>query len=126
MSTIIAKPWGQEIILTEPNLPYTGKILEVKAGSRLSLQSHDQKVETLTLINGQANITLNNEILPMKVNYGHTVRPNTVHRIEAVTDSTIFEVSTPEIGTTTRLEDDYNRPDETPDVRNSPNRGWQN
>jgi len=36
----------------------------------------------------------------------------------------VLEVSTPEIGTTFRLEDDYARPDETESVREAPGRGW--
>lgn len=125
MSTIISKPWGREIILTEPNLPYTGKILEINKGFRLSLQSHDQKVETLTLVKGQANIILNQEESAMKTNHGYTIQPNTIHRLVAVSDAVIFEVSTPEIGNTVRIEDDFNRSDETLEIRNSPNRGWQ-
>lgn len=124
MSTIVDKPWGREIILTEPNLPYTGKILEIKPASKLSLQYHDQKTETLTLVKGEAKITIDSETSAMKTNHGYTIHPPTVHRIEAVTGCSIFEVSTPEIGTTVRLEDDFNRSDETPEVRNSPNRGW--
>jgi len=125
MSTVITKPWGQEIILTKPDLPYTGKIIKLTAGKKFSLQYHDQKTETLTLTSGQAKITLDNEMSDMKTNHGYTIHPNTRHRIEAVTDSIIFEVSTPEIGTTVRLEDDYNRIDETAEIRNLPNRGWQ-
>jgi hypothetical protein len=34
-----------------------------------------------------------------------------------ITDCDIIEVSTPEQGTTWRLEDDYARPDETPQQR---------
>ena len=39
------------------------------------------------------------------------------HRLIGITDCDIFEVSTPEIGTTFRLEDDYKRPDETEEMR---------
>jgi mannose-6-phosphate isomerase-like protein (cupin superfamily) len=130
MQQVIKKPWGQETILTEGSLPYAVKILFVKAGQRLSLQSHDQKTETLTLISGQANISLgpNQESIkesPMKNQTGYTILPNTVHRLEAISDCQIFEASTPEKGTTKRLEDDYQRTDETEKVRSSDNRGWQ-
>lgn len=117
MRKIIAKPWGQEIILTEPALPYAAKILFLKLGASLSLQSHDQKTETFTLIHGQANLTrgtspdqLKSE--PMTPQTGYTIKPNSIHRIEAITNCQIFEASTPERGTTFRLKDDYGRPDE--------------
>ena len=53
---IIDKPWGREIILTTPDSPYAAKILEIKAGKRVSLQYHDQKLETLCLFSGECNI----------------------------------------------------------------------
>lgn len=131
MSNIIDKPWGKEIILTESNLPFTAKILEIYAGSKLSLQYHDQKIETLTLFQGSANITLGNSMenlitKPMEKKIGYTFTPKTIHRIEAITDCTVFEASTPETGTTYRLQDDYQRQNETQTVRDLPNRGWKN
>lgn len=117
-STIIPKPWGQEIILTTPDLPYAAKILVVNQGCRLSLQSHSQKTETITLISGQAQITLGTNpaeltTTNMDIDNGYTIYPQVIHRLTAVTDCRFFEASTPEKGTTFRLEDDYHRPDET-------------
>lgn len=112
MSQFIDKPWGEEILLTDPSLPYVGKILKIKAGARLSLQYHDQKTETLTLVSGQAILQLNQETMDFEVNQSVTIKPLTQHRITAITDTTIFEVSTPQTGTTFRLEDDYQRGDE--------------
>ena len=57
----VEKPWGFEIIYTKEDSPANGKILHVNAGKRLSLQYHDQKIETLCLIKGQAKITISNE-----------------------------------------------------------------
>jgi len=45
------------------------------------------------------------------------------HRHQAVTDCDVMEVSTPESGTTWRLEDDFSRPDETPEQRKKRNAG---
>jgi mannose-6-phosphate isomerase-like protein (cupin superfamily) len=126
---IINKPWGREIILTTPELPYTAKILEINAGKRLSLQYHDQKLETLSIFSGEANIIwgpnqdnlVTEKMIP---NDSYTITPGTIHRFEAITDCRIFEASTGEIGTTFRLQDDAKRPNETETVRNSPNRGW--
>lgn len=126
---IIHKPWGQEIVLTTSDSPYTAKILEIKAGKRLSLQYHDQKLETLCIFSGEANIiwgTDQNNLITEKmiVNQGYTITPHTIHRFEAVTDCKLFEASTPETGTTYRLEDDNKRPHETETIRNLPNRGY--
>ena len=129
MSQIVAKPWGRELILTPEGLPYTAKCLELKAGQKLSLQYHDLKDETLTLISGQASIVTGQDVAsltttPMTPFEGCHIAPGVIHRIIADTDCQVFEASTGEIGTTFRLEDDTHRPNETPDIRNLPNRGW--
>ncbi|MFA5025228.1 MAG: cupin [Candidatus Shapirobacteria bacterium] len=126
---IVDKPWGREIILTTPELPYTAKILEINAGKRLSLQYHDEKLETLCLFSGEANIIWGQDkdnlvTEKMIANNGYTITPNTIHRFQAITDCRLFEASTGEKGTTYRLQDDANRLDETEIIRNSPNRGW--
>lgn len=126
MHQLVSKPWGDEVIITESNLPYSGKIIHTKAGHRWSLQYHDQKIETITLISGRAQLILDDQTIDMVINTGYTINPLSKHRLIAVTDTTTFEVSTPETGTTFRLEDDYQRPNETPDVRSLTNRGWQN
>ena len=129
-SAKITKPWGFEIILTPKELPYTAKIAFTKKGHRWSLQYHDQKTETITLLHGQAVLVVgkdknNLQKIPMKPNHGYTTTPYLIHRLEAISDSISIETSTPEIGNTVRLEDDYNRPTETQQIRNSPNRGWK-
>jgi len=114
VSKKIPKPWGYEIIFTPSNLERVGKILYVKKGHRLSLQYHDKKEETLCLVSGKAKIWLENSQgkilhLPMKLKVGYTVLSGQKHRIEAIEDSCIVEVSSPEIGQTFRIEDDYGR-----------------
>ena len=121
MSQII-KPWGYEIILTESGLPYVGKILHIEAGKRLSLQIHDAKKETGCLVNGRCNLIIENEAgeletREMEKQKGYTININQKHRYSAITDCDIYEVSTPEIGITYRLEDDYARPNETEELR---------
>ncbi|MBI4080510.1 MAG: cupin [Candidatus Levybacteria bacterium] len=118
----IAKPWGYELLFTTDNLPYTGKILHVNKGGRLSLQVHDEKQETQMLVNGRCFRIADNakgELVKeeMQENVGYTNMAGQRHRLEAITDCDIFEVSTPERGMTYRLEDDYSRPDETEDMR---------
>lgn len=122
----VEKPWGYELIFTASNLPYTGKILHINAGKQLSLQIHDTKRETFLLYSGRCNLKIENsigelEILEMEKNKGYTIQPGQRHRHMAITDCEIFEVSTPEIGITYRLEDDFGRSNETEDERK--NRG---
>ena len=54
----IEKPWGYEILLSPADAPYTAKLIHVQAGKRLSLQLHDTKVETQTLVAGQGILVL--------------------------------------------------------------------
>jgi mannose-6-phosphate isomerase-like protein (cupin superfamily) len=120
----IEKPWGYEVLLTPPDVPYTAKLIHVYAGKRLSLQLHDTKVETQTLVAGRGTLVLEgpdgqlHDIL-MERGKGYHVAVQQRHRLCAAPDedATVFEASTPEVGTTLRLEDDYARPHETEEVR---------
>lgn len=126
----VKKPWGYELIFTSPDLPYSGKIMHVEAGKRQSLQIHDQKQETYFLASGRGGVIVENsqgemETIEFEPKKGYTTVVGQRHRIFAITDCDVWEVSTPEIGTTYRLEDDYQRPNETDEVRNQPDRGWK-
>ena len=126
----VEKPWGYEFIFTPDNLPYTGKIMHIEAGKRLSLQVHDTKQESYWLASGECNLVIENtqgemEIINMEKGKGYTMMIGQKHRHQAVTDCDVFEVSTPENGNTYRLEDDYSRPTETEELRRDPNRGWK-
>ncbi len=127
----VEKPWGYELILTSESLPYTSKIMHIQMGKRLSLQIHDKKIETYYLANGQCNLIIENNkgemiTINLEMGKGYTVLPGQKHRHQAVTDCDVYEASTPEIGNTYRLEDDYARPTETEEMRKAPNRGWEN
>ncbi len=126
----VAKPWGYEIIFTPESQPYTGKIMHVEAGKRQSLQVHDQKEETYYLASGQGGVIIEDkngqmQTVEFEQGKGYTTKVGQKHRIYAVTDCDVWEVSMPETGTTYRLEDDYSRPDETEEVRKEPDRGWK-
>jgi len=113
----VEKPWGWEIILTQPESQYTGKIIFVRAGARLSLQYHNQKEETICLFSGKAEIWLEDDQgqihhLPMEPRKGYRIKRYQKHRLAALEDSYFLEVSEPEKGTTYRLEDDYGRKNE--------------
>lgn len=126
----IEKPWGFEIHFTPDNLPYMGKILHVNEGRRLSLQVHDKKMESWYLLSGELIMEVENEHgemvkITLESGVGYTNKVGQKHRlIGGVGGGELVEVSTPEIGNTYRLEDDYNRPTETEEIRKAPNRGW--
>lgn len=118
----IDKPWGYELHWTPSDKPYMGKLIHVNEGARLSLQVHDQKQESWFLINGRAKVIWENtdgELIETELeqNQGYSCALGQKHRLAGITEADIIEVSTPEIGTTFRLEDDYKRPDETEEQR---------
>jgi mannose-6-phosphate isomerase len=124
LSRRVEKPWGYEILLSPPEAPYTSKLIHVRAGKRLSLQIHDVKVETQTLVSGKGILVLEGSDgqiheIAMEPGVGYHVAVGQRHRLCAApdADATVFEASTPELGTTYRLEDDYARPDETDALR---------
>lgn len=120
----VDKPWGYEILLSPPDAPYTSKLIHVRAGKRLSLQLHDTKVETQTLVAGRGVLVLEGSDgtlhdIEMRPGVGYHVAVGQRHRLCAAADqdATVFESSSPELGVTLRLEDDYARPDETEELR---------
>ena len=118
----IVKPWGHEIIFTPPEALAVGKLLHINAGAKISLQYHEIKEETLILINGEAKIVFGldkNNLTEklMKPNVGYFISKGLIHRIIAVSDCDLFESSTKEEGVTVRIEDDYNRGNETEEER---------
>ena len=110
----VDKPWGYELIwaLTER---YCGKLLVVRAGHELSLQFHREKDESWYVLEGRAKVELAavGERVPSSevVTTGAAFRltPGTVHRVSALDDTTILEVSTPQLEDVVRLEDLYGR-----------------
>ncbi len=118
----VEKPWGYELHLVPETAPYMLKIIHINAGARLSLQVHDVKVESWTLIRGEGKVQWENnqgEMIETIFQYGEgfSTKVGQRHRLCGITDCDIIEASLPEGNTTWRLEDDYNRPDETPEQR---------
>lgn len=118
----VDKPWGWEIHWVREGEPYIGKILHVNAGARLSLQIHDEKQESWFMMAGRAAVIWEDnqgELIETELEpgQGYSTKVGQKHRLKGITDCDIVEVSTPEAGTTWRLEDDYARPDETPEQR---------
>lgn len=118
----IEKPWGYEIHWVPENKPYMGKVLHINEGKRLSLQVHDKKQESWFILSGRAKVVWDNdqgELIETELEEGkgYSCQIGQRHRLAGITDCDVLEVSTPEIGTTYRLEDDYKRPDETEELR---------
>lgn len=118
----VEKPWGYELHWVREDAPYIGKVLHINAGTRLSLQVHDQKQESWFIMNGKAAVIWENnkgEMIETELQpgVGYSTKVGQKHRLKGITDADILEVSTPEAGTTWRLEDDYTRPHETPEQR---------
>lgn len=115
----VEKPWGHELIFAK-HPKYVAKILYLQKGNRLSLQYHSVKDETIYLLKGKMLLHIadpskteacdlvlaSKEMVP-----GESVHipPRTVHRMTALEDCEVFEVSTPELEDVVRLEDDYGR-----------------
>ncbi len=110
----VEKPWGWELIWAHAEA-YVGKTLFVKAGESLSLQFHREKDESWYVHEGRAKLelgnpgeaVLNEEVVGAGAAFRY--RPGTVHRVTALEDTTILEVSTPHLDDVVRLEDRYGR-----------------
>jgi mannose-6-phosphate isomerase len=110
----VEKPWGYELIWAEAD-DYVGKVLFVKAGESLSLQFHRVKDESWLVQQGRAKLELGSAgdamLAQEVIGAGATFRfrPGTVHRLTALEDTTIVEVSTNHLDDVVRLEDRYGR-----------------
>jgi mannose-6-phosphate isomerase len=108
----IEKPWGFELLFAQTP-QYAGKLIFVKKEHSLSLQYHEIKDETMYLFQGEAllEIEVGGKMTSKTFKPGQSVRvpPHTKHRLKAIEDTMLFEVSTPELDDVVRLEDDYGR-----------------
>ena len=109
----VEKPWGWELIWAETPY-YCGKVLFVRAGESLSLQYHEVKDESWYVKEGRASLDLGRvgeRLETFEIAAGECFRftPRTVHRVKALADLTVIEVSTPHLDDVVRLEDSYGR-----------------
>ncbi len=107
------KPWGFELLFAHTP-KYAGKLIFVRKGHRLSLQYHEKKDESLYVHEGKALVEIERkdgqmETVVLEAGGCWRVPPLTKHRLKAVEDTTLFEVSTSELDDLKRLEDDYGR-----------------
>ncbi|MFO7694762.1 MAG: cupin domain-containing protein [Vicinamibacterales bacterium] len=108
----VDKPWGYELLWAKTER-YVGKIIHVNAGHALSLQYHNVKTETVYLASGKVRYEIGDagalRVLDLLPGDRLHIPAGTVHRVTAIEDADIFEVSTPEIDDVVRLEDRYGR-----------------
>ncbi len=110
----VDKPWGNELIWAVAE-SYVGKVLFVKGGHSLSLQFHREKDESWYVLEGRAEVEIGgagervtrSEVVGAGAAF--RLRPGTVHRIRALEDTRVLEVSTPHLDDVVRLEDAYGR-----------------
>ena len=105
---IVEKPWGREIWIAVED-EYVGKILEIKKGTRTSLQYHEKKKETIYVLQGVLKVETKTEELILHEGDAITLNPGDVHRLTAVDDLRLIETSTSQLKDVVRVEDDYGR-----------------
>ncbi len=113
----IEKPWGWELVWAKTDR-YCGKLLHIQKGGQLSLQFHREKDETVYVHEGRIEIEIgaagdpipDSEVVGPGASF--RIEPGTVHRLRALEDTLVLEVSTPELDDVVRLEDQYGRADE--------------
>jgi mannose-6-phosphate isomerase len=110
----VEKPWGWELVWAETDA-YVGKLLFVRAGEALSLQYHEVKDEAWLVREGRARLELGefgaDALETIEIREGDALRypPGTLHRVTALEDTLILEVSTPHLDDVVRVEDRYGR-----------------
>lgn len=110
---IVHKPWGHEEIFAITDR-YVGKILCITAGEALSLQYHEHKEETLRILDGSLEVQAGpavGELASYLLKPGDVfhIHPRLLHRMIAISDCRLLEVSTAELDDVVRLEDRYGR-----------------
>jgi mannose-6-phosphate isomerase-like protein (cupin superfamily) len=110
---IIEKPWGRELWVAHTDR-YALKIIEFRKGNRSSLQYHNLKHEHIYVDSGVLQMEWEDDggqmqLLKLKAGDVIEVKPGRKHRVTAIEDVRLFEVSTPELDDVVRVEDDYKR-----------------
>ena len=106
------KPWGHELLwASTPH--YLGKILHIDAGQSLSLQYHENKVETIFVIKGEVEVETRPDGKPaiarLEAGQGFHIPAGAVHRFSSRGGCDLVEVSTAHPDDVVRLEDRYGR-----------------
>jgi mannose-6-phosphate isomerase len=109
----VSKPWGGERIVAHTER-YALKDIFLRQGTRSSLQSHEKKLETILVLDGQLELeTWDAEGRLTRETYrageAYTIEPGTRHRVTALTDVRVVEASSPELDDVIRHQDDFGR-----------------
>jgi mannose-6-phosphate isomerase len=121
----VHKPWGHELWINGQHPNYALKQIAIERGTKTSLQYHLKKEETNVLFQGSARLTYNMDSQVSSSEVGPTslasvdlravcsigVVPPVVHRLEALDDVLLYEVSTPHLDDVMRIQDDSGRND---------------
>ena len=132
----VLKPWGYEIWYAGPHykLPYVLKKIKINSKYSSSIQFHEKKIETLTILEGKGNliygqkkIDINkfkngdyteneitkflNNLKKVRLKKGNTftITPGTIHSIESVDNIIFYEASTIHVDDVFRIRDKYGR-----------------
>lgn len=109
----VEKPWGYELWFAVTDR-YAGKIIHIAAGQELSLQYHERKDEAIFLLSGVMELELDDdlgELQTLRLTPGQCqrIQVGRRHRMRALEDTDLCEVSTPDLDDVVRLEDRYGR-----------------
>lgn len=118
----IEKPWGAEDWLVK-NEHYVVKHLYINPKEQISLQYHNEKHETMIVLEGMGQLRIGREGLAemetedstcdyQTITEGDiiTIPPKTIHQIKAYTGLKILEISTPQTEDLVRVgRDKYGR-----------------
>ena len=80
MKTIVNKPWGSYQIIDEGN-NYLVKNILVKPFRKLSLQSHKHRSEHWVVVQGTAEVTINDKISILELNKNIFIPLEAKHRL---------------------------------------------
>ena len=119
----VTKPWGYELWINSLKDDFAFKKIYIKKNFQTSLQFHKFKRETNFIFNGKASLIYkkNKRIKNMKVtpndlsskvlqkNTVINIFPNKLHRIKAINNLTLYEVSSPHLKDVIRVKDDSER-----------------
>ncbi|MEK7610044.1 MAG: phosphomannose isomerase type II C-terminal cupin domain [Patescibacteria group bacterium] len=105
------RPWGEFVEFIR-NISSTVKIITVKSGESLSLQTHSKRDEFWRILSGEGNVEIDDKRISAKIGDTHFIPRTTKHRIEAGnTDLVVLEISLGDFDEKdiVRLEDKYGR-----------------
>ncbi|MBG89519.1 MAG: cupin [Verrucomicrobiales bacterium] len=104
----IEKPWGHEIIWAKTD-NYLGKVLFIEEGKKTSLQFHNEKSESIRVEKGVLLLTIGTKRFILRKEMSFDIPKKTIHRMQALTNCWVYEVSTNQIDDVVRIEDEYGR-----------------